>query len=512
MAPAAPASDLPAPSLSRRLVASVVAAAILVTVGGSGVPLASAGAHNLQALADALKARWAKMVAEGVPADDVAPLERQWSGATETRVFGVGSAFWLPGARSLLDRWQAQTDAIWNRNLATDRAAATIAEGQLHEALGSEPAATRKERLDALAAASTPAELLALRADWDLETRLMPADLRIADAVGKVSALMGRASAMGITSDPAGAMLLDARNYSLQNNLGRMAHAEQLVRGLAQVQVDLSGRLAAASSAQKGFDRLAGDISLAIAYGMGVGAPQARLDANRKLYATAASISQFNTIINDLSTTASGLERSINALRSRMHIVSGVAFYYQSHALSCEETATSMALTHQGIYLSQDQILAEMGADRRPQYYDSRGILRWGNPYLSFVGYVDGVENKTGLQANYPPLVRVAWRHGARVIAYGSMSAEYVYARITAGHPVVVYATYDWGWHPRNDYLSFDGRWIPYIGPALSHVYTAVGVRPDAVLVNDPIRGQYWVSKRAFEAAYGVFNEAIVFA
>jgi hypothetical protein len=61
--------------------------------------------------------------------------------------------------------------------------------------------------------------------------------------------------------------------------------------------------------------------------------------------------------------------------------------------------------------------------------------------------------------------------------------------------------------------LSFDGQWIPYIGPVhASHVYTAVGVSPTHVLVNDPIRGQFWVSKAAFEAAYSDFNEAIVFA
>jgi len=43
-------------------------------------------------------------------------------------------------------------------------------------------------------------------------------------------------------------------------------------------------------------------------------------------------------------------------------------------------------------------------------------------------------------------------------------------------------------------------------------VYTVVGVSPWSVLVNDPIRGQYWVSKGTFEAAYSVFSEAIIFA
>jgi hypothetical protein len=39
-----------------------------------------------------------------------------------------------------------------------------------------------------------------------------------------------------------------------------------------------------------------------------------------------------------------------------------------------------------------------------------------------------------------------------------------------------------------------------------------VGVNPTGVLINDTIRGQYWVSKASFEAAYSDFNEAIAFA
>ena len=197
------------------------------------------------------------------------------------------------------------------------------------------------------------------------------------------------------------------------------------------------------------------------------------------------------------------------------HVVSGVRIYFQKYPLSCEETATSMALTHQGIYLSQDQILAEMGADTRPMYVDPQGRVRWGDPYVSFVGNVNGSEhNYTGYQANYPPLVRVAHNHGATIIAYGPMSAATIYAQVIAGHPVVAYATWDWAWHPRHDYLNFDGtRWIPWIGPNYdAHVYTVIGVSQWGVLVNDPIRGQYWVGKGTFEAAYSDFGEAIVFA
>src|SRR5438270_2154494 len=81
-------------------------------------------------------------------------------------------------------------------------------------------------------------------------------------------------------------------------------------------------------------------------------------------------------------------------------VIPHVFLYYQAHTLSCEETAVSMALTHQHIYVSQDIILREIGADRRPLQKDSMGRMRWGDPYRSFVGQVDGFEFKeTGYEA-----------------------------------------------------------------------------------------------------------------
>jgi uncharacterized protein YvpB len=172
-----------------------------------------------------------------------------------------------------------------------------------------------------------------------------------------------------------------------------------------------------------------------------------------------------------------------------------------------------MALTHEGIVLDQEDILRLVGADTRSVRVDPNGRMRWGDPYRSFVGSVDGFEFKdTGYGMMYPPLVKVARAHGAHVLQAGPMLADTVYGYLWHAHPVVVWATWDWKWHDRNDYLAYDGRWIPWIGPYDAHVYTAVGIRPGAVLVNDPLRGRYWVSMETFEAAYSVFDESIAFA
>jgi uncharacterized protein YvpB len=203
---------------------------------------------------------------------------------------------------------------------------------------------------------------------------------------------------------------------------------------------------------------------------------------------------------------------------SGTHVISGVPFYRQTHNLSCEETAVSMALTHQGMYVSQDQILGALGVDNTPPVVQNGVLVSWGNPDRAFVGNVNGLErNFTGYQANPKALMRVINGFGGRVIEWGEpgvagyVSPQEIYAQVMADHPVVAYATWDWAWHPRHDYRSEDGNMVAWIGPYDAHVYTVVGVSPWSVLVNDPIRGQYWVSKGSFEAAYSDFNMAIVF-
>jgi uncharacterized protein YvpB len=497
-----------------RATAAALVLAVITTLGGSAHPFDSGSPFALMGSAAALHDRWVQMIVDGVPASDLAQLESEWSRAQSTPLLGVGVVFWWPDTRAVVERWRAESDAIWARNVRFALGAAMMANLKLERALGSEPSAQLGERALLLSAASTPAQLLALRADWDLEARLVSIDKTIAADVASLSALAAKARAIGIVADPAAAMLARARDYAASSNSARFALAGRLSRDSLRAERDLGARIAAARLAVEAFGRAAGEVNLAALYGVSVSGYQGRIASQSKSFAVATSASQFGAITKVLDGIVTELKHLVAVVQSQTHLISGVSFYSQSHSLSCEEAAVSMALTHQGIHLSQDQILAEMGADRRPMYRDANGIVRWGNPYLSFVGSVDGSEsNYTGSQANYPPLVRVATAHGARILAYGYLSAATVYARVSAGHPVVVWATWDWAWHPRHDYLSFDGRWIPWIGPVYaSHVYTVVGVRPDAVLVNDPMRGQYWVGKAAFQAAYSDFSEAIVFA
>jgi uncharacterized protein YvpB len=494
--------------------AFVVIAAILLGLGMVGTPFAPGGAYALQAKAGTLNARWSQMVADGVPSADLAALQEESANAQKTKFLAIASVFWWPDASAIVDRWQAQTDAIWARNVSQDRSAAIAAEAKLHQALGAEPVVQRKERLGALAQASTPTDFLALRFDWDLETKMVPVDRDVAASVGAVTDLIAQAKVLGILSDPATAVLADANRYTFVDASARAVRSGPLIAEMTGLTQDLRARLDAAAIANSAFGGAAAELSLASAYGVNVAGYQGQVASAHLTYSTATSAAQFNLVTSQLNQISAAAHGEYQAAVARAyHIVYGVAFYYQAHALSCEETAVSMALTHQGIYLSQDQILQEMGADTRKADLSGNPV-RWGNPYLQFVGNVDGSEhNYTGYQANWPPLVRVAQAHGASIVAAGPMSAETIYANVIANHPVVAYATWDWLRDPRNDYLSWDGQWIPWVGPNRdAHVYTVIGVNPWSVLVNDPIRGQYWVSKATFEAAYSTFSEAIIFA
>ena len=495
-------------------VAIVLTVALLAGTAGGGALLDGRTAFDVQSRAAAAHQNWAVMRADGIPDSELAILEQEWVYSQKVKFLGIGMEFWSPGASSIVDRWQSQAAAIYAADLVRYRARAVAADQGLHEALGVEPFVQRKARLDALSVATRPDELAALGADWSVETKLVPIDRNIASAAGAVANQVLQAQNLGIRSDPGPALMTRAGDYATLGALERMARAEFLTRTMISTRKDLQGRLDAAGVTQQAFGHAGSEIDTASLYGIDLAALQARVASNRAAYGNAATVAEFNTITGDLNQVAAAADGAVNVVLSQTHVISGVALYYQDHPLSCEEAATSMALTHQGINLSQDQILAELGADRRAEFVDSSGRVRWGNPYETFVGNVNGSEsNFTGYGTYYPPLVRIARAHGARIIAYGSMSAATIYARVIAGHPVVAFATWDWAWHPRRDYLSFDGQWIPFIGPYnASHVYTVVGVSPSSVLINDPIRGQYWISKGSFQAGYSDFNEAIVFA
>ena len=137
-------------------------------------------------------------------------------------------------------------------------------------------------------------------------------------------------------------------------------------------------------------------------------------------------------------------------VRGEDALVSSVSYLAQTHPLSCEAAALQMALSHEGLTPSQDDILA------RPREVCAQE------------------------PADRPE-----------------------------GHPVVAWVSYDYASHPRTDYAAFDGAVIPYAG-AVEHAVTLVGLAPGQVLIFDPDQGSLWLARSTFETAYQTFDEMAV--
>lgn len=202
---------------------------------------------------------------------------------------------------------------------------------------------------------------------------------------------------------------------------------------------------------------------------------------------------------------------SATAWAAATNVIPNVPYIPQVHNLSCEAAALQMALAHQGIDVSQDQVLDAAGIDWRPAFYDESGELRWGDPYTSFVGDPDGDESVlSGYGTYFPTIARVASDQGAGVIMAGEgIPPDDVYRAVLQNHPVVAWVSVDLEYYPPGSWRTFDGRLVLYAGP-IEHALTVVGVDGDSVYLFDPLVGPWWVSKAVFEAAFGTFNRMAV--
>jgi uncharacterized protein YvpB len=186
-------------------------------------------------------------------------------------------------------------------------------------------------------------------------------------------------------------------------------------------------------------------------------------------------------------------------------ITLAVPWSHQQYNLSCEEASLSMVLAFFGHPTTEQQIFNQIGIDW--QHY-SAGNAGGGDPYERFVGDPNGSQvRQTGYGVYWPPIDAAAGSFGAPVVQAGEgIAPATIYRAIRAGHPALVWVTYDMLPHVRADYQAYDGRSIPYAGPE-EHAMVVTGIDGNAVRLNDPDRGQYWVTFARFEAAYAVYGQ-----
>ena len=197
----------------------------------------------------------------------------------------------------------------------------------------------------------------------------------------------------------------------------------------------------------------------------------------------------------------------------RTHRVLAVRIDYQDHNLSCEAAALKMALAYEGITIDELTLMSYMSVDTRHAKFDARGrLVSWGDPAKAYVGNVDGhIQRYTGYGVYEAPVARAAIRAGAHVLAAGSglygsgIAPSAIYNAVLDGHPVVAWISNTYHDVPLSRYVAYDGATVWYT--LTEHAVTVIGVRPGAVLINDPWFGQAWHPKAQFESAYRTFDQ-----
>ncbi len=196
------------------------------------------------------------------------------------------------------------------------------------------------------------------------------------------------------------------------------------------------------------------------------------------------------------------------------NVIADVLHHPQTHNLTSEEAALVMALSHQGVTKTEEDVLTTIGVDSSAATFDANGYLHWGNPYKSFVGSPDGLEAKyTGYGAYWPALQQAAVSLGGSVAHAGeSTTPAVLYAAILVEQPAVVWITANLQVEVKqNTWITTDGQTLGWYGPE-KHAVTIVGVDDTTVIVDNPLDATEWqrIDKPTFEAAYGVYNQAAV--
>jgi uncharacterized protein YvpB len=186
----------------------------------------------------------------------------------------------------------------------------------------------------------------------------------------------------------------------------------------------------------------------------------------------------------------------------------------QTMVLDCETAALQQGLAYYGIQVAQPALFALENADTRlPVMGANHTVLRWGNPYTNFVGYVNGSDwAPTGYGVYWPVILELAHRYGLpNAIGGEGWAPSAIYAALAAGHPVQVWIETRFARVPLGTWTAWDGTQVRY--SYAEHSVTLSGVSPTEVRVNDVLNAsQYWVSKSLFEANFADFNNmAVIF-
>lgn len=180
-----------------------------------------------------------------------------------------------------------------------------------------------------------------------------------------------------------------------------------------------------------------------------------------------------------------------------------VPIFLQQHALSCEAAALRMVLGFRGVDVSEDVLLDKIGSDPTPH----RGKT-WGNPYVNFVGNVNGKQMVSGYGVYWEPIKRVAQNYRA-ADSFENWDIKKLTGSILKGNPLIVWVFIKRGnptyWYtPRKDKIYA----VPDEHSAVVTGFVGTPTNPSQIIVNDPLIGEIYWDRDIFSKKWDVFGRS----
>ncbi len=238
--------------------------------------------------------------------------------------------------------------------------------------------------------------------------------------------------------------------------------------------------------------------------------PAQRLDALKLALETADTpqqISELRGSLVEVQVKVSGFQSSLDDLAARLQTLESgggetgqtlpaevrlpVARQKQSHNLSCESAAASMAANYQGVSLGEAEVLLALPQNE--------------NPHLGFRGNVDGPTGDIDDYGVYAgPLLDILNSRGLRAWSIeGGLTG--IKAALARGNPAVAWITYDCQTQVPTT-VMIDGQEVTLV--PYQHVVVVTGYNADGVWANDPWDGQEdYYPIADFERAMSYFGD-----
>jgi uncharacterized protein YvpB len=190
----------------------------------------------------------------------------------------------------------------------------------------------------------------------------------------------------------------------------------------------------------------------------------------------------------------------------------------QDKNLDCEAAALAAAFVARKVAVNtgtsnlQNWIFNQLPDDHR-NAIDTGGKITWGDPYVDFVGNVNGHEGFApgdGYGVYYQPIASVVTKVGHTEVARTGWTTASIEAELEAGNPVVVWIDFrslaSGAGYSTSTWTAFDGRKVPYT--LHEHAVTVLGTYPGhSVTLLDVYSGnQYTYSESQFTRMLSTFH------